>query len=165
MPTSARGSERGSQRGPGHARRRSGFTLIELLVVLALVAVAAGIVTLTLRDADAARLDEEGERLAVLLEMARAEARASAAPVRFIVAAGGDAAADFRFVGLPPGRTLPQRWLDRRIAAQVLGAPALVLGPDAILPPQRVLLSLGDRRLELASDGLAPFAVAGVDAR
>jgi general secretion pathway protein H len=34
-----------------------------------------------------------------------------------------------------------------------------VLGPSAILPPQRIVLTLGDQRLELASDGLGPFEV------
>jgi len=51
------------------------------------------------------------------------------------------------------------RWLDARTSAQVVGARTLLLGPDAILPAQRVLLALDDRRIEVASDGLAPFAV------
>jgi hypothetical protein len=34
----------------------------------------------------------------------------------------------------------------------------VLLGPEAILPPQRIVLSLGDKRVELASDGLGPFA-------
>ncbi len=39
------------------------------------------------------------------------------------------------------------------------GGKGLVLGPDAIVPPQRIVLSLDDRRLEIATDGLAPFAI------
>jgi general secretion pathway protein H len=72
---------------------------------------------------------------------------------------GGDEALQFRFVGLSAKQQLPTRWLDAATRAEVVGASAIVLGPDAILPPQRIVLLLGDRRLELASDGLGPFAV------
>ena len=71
----------------------------------------------------------------------------------------------FQFVGLPKALALPGRWLDTRVAAQVVGARALVLGPEAILPAQRIVLSLGERRLELVSDGLGPFTVAEPAAR
>lgn len=144
-------------------RPARGFTLIELLLVIAIVALAAGVIGLALRDADAARLDEEGERLTALLEMARADARVTATAVRFVPAGDGQGQADdapqFRFVGLPSQRRMPTRWLDPRISAQVVGGSSLLLGPDAILPPQRIVLRLAERRIELASDGLGPFAV------
>ena len=60
-----------------------GFTLIELLIVIAIVALSVGLVALSLRDGQAAQLDEEAVRLAALFEMARAESRASGAPVRW----------------------------------------------------------------------------------
>jgi general secretion pathway protein H len=148
-------------------RHAFGFTLLELLVVLAVVAVGVSLVVLTLPDADASRLDEEGERLSTLLETARAESRTSGvavwwAPPAADAALGGRQGEpqQFQFVGLPKALALPTRWLDARVRAQVVGAGAIVLGPEAILPAQRVVLSLGDRRLELASDGLGPFAVA-----
>jgi len=160
MRMSAPGNSHGLNR-PGR-----GFTLIELLVVLVLVAIGASVVTLALRDGDASKLEEEAARLAALLEGARAEARAAGVVVRWVPArderagAGSGAGdAEFRFVGLPASLQLPSRWLDRGTSAQVVGSSALLLGPDAILPPQRVVLSRGDRRLEVGSDGLAPFAV------
>jgi general secretion pathway protein H len=67
--------------------------------------------------------------------------------------------APFRFVGLRAKSTLPERWLDDRVRAHVIGNNSVVLGPDAILPPQRIVLSLDAQRLEVASDGLAAFAV------
>ena len=172
MPTWVRGSERRGRRHRGRrAWRRAGrgFTLIELLVVLLLVAIGAGIVTLALRDGSATRLEEDGARLAALLEGARAESRAAGVPVYWMP--GGEdrisspappeavAGEAFRFVGLPSSVAMPSHWLDPRVTAQVVGGKGLVLGPDAIVPPQRVVLSLDDRRLEIATDGLAPFTV------
>ena len=159
MPTSAPGSN-----ARADARRAArGFTLIELMVVLAIVAIGAGLVSLAIRDPAGNRLELDATRLASLLESARTEARA-----------GGFAAAwvpseepqrdPFAFVGLPPELNYPTRWLDAGVRARVDGAPYLVLGPDAILPPQRVVLTLEDRRLEVASDGLGPFAVVAASA-
>ena len=119
------------------------------------------------RDGDAAQLEEEGARLSALLEMARTEARVLGIAVLFVPSADAGApgsAAQFRFVGLPARREMPTRWLDPRVDAQVVGGTALVLGPDAILPAQRIVLRLGERRLELATDGLGPFAIAAPDA-
>ena len=144
MRTSARGSS-------------SGLTLLELLIVVAIVALSAGLVTLALRDPDAGRLDEEAERLAALLEMARAESRVTGTPVRWVPRAG----ADFDFVGIGAARALPTRWLDDGTRARIDDGGAFVtLGPQAILPPQRIVLSLGAHRVDVATDGLAPFAIA-----
>jgi general secretion pathway protein H len=159
MPTSAPGSSH----APRRAGAPGGFTLIELLIVIAIVAVAAGVMSLALRDGNAAKLEEEGARLTALLEMARAEARVSGNTVRWLPTGpdqGADGQVQFRFVGLSSQQALPTRWLDPATRAEVVGAPAVLLGPQAILPPQRIVLRLADQRLELASDGLGPFAVA-----
>ena len=175
MPTSAPGSSSRCRTGlrAGSARvvrATRGFTLIELLVVIAIVALAAGVVMLSLPDPAATRLEQEGARLVTLLEGARAEARTAGLDVRWVPGDGGDSglggatdgaeAIAFRFIGLPPALKMPTRWLDERVVAQVVGSNVVTLGPDAILPPQRIVLRLDDRRLELASDGLSPFAVA-----
>lgn len=140
--------------------------MIELLLVIAILAIAVGLVTLAVPDGEAARLEEEGARLGALLEMARAEARVSGASVRWVPRRDDAPATDidgqplhFRFVGLPTALKLPTRWLDGRIQAEVVGATSVVLGPEAILPAQRVVLRLDERRLELASDGLGPFVI------
>jgi general secretion pathway protein H len=153
MPTSVPGNSRQLP------RRARGFTLIEVLLVLAIIAVSVGLVSVALRDSTAARLEEEGARLAALLEMARAEARVAGAAV-YWVPGHTDDGRDWRFVGLGAAQALPVRWLDPATQAQVVGTTAVMLGPDAILPAQRIVLRLGEQKLELSSDGLAPFAVA-----
>jgi len=129
-----------------------------MMVVLAIIAVGAALVALSIRDPAGTRLEHEAARLVALLESARTEARAGGLDVLWVP--GADAQGDaFRFVGLPAAMALPTHWLDSAVSAQVVGAPVLQLGPDAILPPQRLVLSLEDRRLEIGSDGIGAFAV------
>ena len=159
MQTSVPGSEAGAL--CLRPRRGGGFTLIELIVVMAIVAIATSLVSLALRDGAQARLDEEGTRLSALLEAARAEARASGITVRWTLAdPQASDGANFRFIGLPPSTALPTRWLNDGVSAEVVGARALLLGPEPVLPAQRVVLQLDDRRLVLASDGLSAFGPA-----
>ena len=164
MPTSARGSSLIRQTHAGraapHGAAARGFTMIEVMVVVAIVAIAMGVVSLALRDPALSRLERDATRLATLLEMARAEARAAGLPVVWAPSADsrGDAP-QFLFVGLPKGSSLPTRWLDAQVQATVLTGTSLRLGPEAILPPQRVSLGLQGQRVEVASDGLNSFAV------
>src|SRR5437660_3747052 len=53
----------------------AGFTLIELLLTVAIIGIAAGVVSLSLRGDEARKLAEEGDRLAALFRMAASEAR------------------------------------------------------------------------------------------
>ena len=140
-------------------RSQRGFTLIELLVVVTLIAIASGIASLALRDPAASQLEQEAARLAALLESARAEARASGRAVRWEPRGNPAGGADFRFVGLPESAKLPQKWLAEGVTADVIGARAVVLGPEPLIGAQRIVLSLEDRRLTLATDGLGPFEV------
>jgi len=63
------------------ASRARGFTLIELLVVLLLVALGSSLVALSLRDTPQHLLEREADRLIVVLENARAQARSSSTPL------------------------------------------------------------------------------------
>jgi general secretion pathway protein H len=159
MPARAAGTAALRRRASG-----AGFTMVELLIVIAIIAVGVGLIVVTLPDGDTAKLDEEGARLTALLDTARAEARVSGTAVRWVPRAAASAGVDdgvasFVFVGLPPKVVLPTRWLDPRTTAYIAGGSSVVLGPEAILPPQRIVLRLQDRRLELASDGMGSFVV------
>lgn len=139
-----------------HRRHVGGFTLIELLVVLVLIALASAVVSVAMRDPAAARLEEEGARLSALLETARAEARTLGLPVRF--EAGSPVAGEgYRFIGLPAADQLPHRLLDPRTQVQIPDASSVVLGPEPLIGPQRIVLRLHDHTLALVTDGLGPF--------
>jgi general secretion pathway protein H len=152
-PTSALGSERRLK--PAQQR---GFTLLELMVVMAIVAVGAALVTAALPDSVQSKLEEEGTRLSALLEAARLQSRASGQAVYWQPGPPGEEAA-FKFVGLPASSTLPSQPLAQGMTAEVTGAAAIVLGPEPILPAQRVVLRLENQRLVVASDGLSAFEV------
>lgn len=145
---------------PGSKPR--GFTLIELLVVVALIAITSATISLALRDPAELQLQREAQRLAALLETARAESRASGLAVRWIPKGLKDGD-DFRFEGLPRTIQLPTRWLGDPVAATVENAtatnPGLILGPEPVIPAQRLQLQLGSQRLVLGTDGLAAFDI------
>lgn len=156
MRTSGLGSS-GLTRPRGLA---AGFTLIELMVVVAVIAIATAVASLALRDPAASKLEHEAARLASLLESARAEARASGVAARWEPLAEQADGSDFRFVGLATGATLPTHWLEPGTSAQVIGARAVILGPEPLIGAQRIVLRLNDQRLMLATDGIGPFVVA-----
>jgi general secretion pathway protein H len=134
--------------------RGVGFTLIELLVVVAIIAIASAGVSFALRDSADTQLEREAQRLAALLESARAQSRTSGRPVRWRAVADG-----FRFDGLAPD-ALPQQWLQS--TTEVHGPGLLLLGPEPIIGPQQVVLgsaALPGRSLRISTDGLRPFTV------
>jgi general secretion pathway protein H len=135
--------------------RQAGFTLLELLIVVAIMAVATAGVGLSLRDSSATALEREAQRLAALLESARAQSRMTAIPVRWRTTPTG-----FVFEGLADA-ALPSNWLgqDVQVAAD---SGVLVLGPEPVIGPQQIrLVSISNpsRSLTLATDGVRPFSV------
>lgn len=131
-----------------------GFTLLELLVVVALIAIATAGVSFAIRDSSEALIEREGQRLAALLDTARARSRTLGSPVYWRPTARG-----FRFDGLQPG-ALAETWLNEDTVSR--GANLLVLGPEPILARQGVIIELKGRSLLVATDGVRPFAVGPV---
>lgn len=157
MPTSAVGNKpfaaHPSWPGPGPL----GFTLIELLVVIALIAIVSAAASLALRDNAASALERDAQRLAAVLESARAQSRANGAPVLWRTQDKG-----FVLQGLPRPSP-PQAWLSEHTRAEP--GPAVVLGPEPLIPPQHITLyssQPGTPRWRVGTDGLRPFAVTRV---
>ena len=145
---------------PGNkALGSAGFTLIELMIVVALIAIASSIVSLALRDPAATRLEREAARLSALLEAARAESRASGVAARWEAHKEQADEPGFRFLGLPEAIELPGDWLGEGVRAEIPGARAVLLGPEPLIPAQRILLRLDRQYLLMGTDGLGPFTV------
>lgn len=139
MRTSAAGSSRG-------------FTLLELLVVVAIMALATAGVGFALSGGGREPLQREGDRLAALLESARAQSRASGSVVSWRADRAG-----FHFEGVAPG-SLPGHWLQPQ--TQVRTPRTLWLGPEPLIGAQQVVLVNPERpgeAVRVASDGLRPF--------
>lgn len=147
------------------SRSSRGFTLLELLVVVAIIAMASAGVGFALRDTSQVALARDAERLAALLESARARSRVSGVPVRWRATPAG-----FRFEGLAPSAQadsdLPEQWLDQdtRVADSADGTPppSLLLGPEPIIEPQQLVLvsrTQPGKSVRLATDGVRPFAM------
>ena len=127
------------------------------MVVVLIVAVATGMTALSLRDRSQSKLEEEGARLSALLETARTQSRIVGTEVRWAPRTEGG----FEFIGLPSlaAKELPSAWLDSETTATIVGAPQLRLGPEPLLPAQRVVLHLGEREIAVGTDGLSPFGI------
>lgn len=153
MPTSAAGSKR-------PPALTQGFTLLELLVVVALIAVATAGVSLSLRDSAHSALQRDAERLAVLLETGRAQARANGLPVVWRTQDNTqNSVQSFVFDGLPPPG-LPKNWLAD--STRATPGSAVTLGPEPLIDPQAVALSTPQspgQTLWVVTDGLRPFKV------
>ena len=151
---------------PGNKRRErraasAGFTLLELMIVVLIVAVATGLISLSLKDSSQSKLEEEGARLSALLESARTQSRIVGTDVRWQPVTDG--AGGFEFIGLPElaAKQLPTRWLDPDTHADIVGSPQVLLGPEPLLPQQRIVLHLGEHELAVGTDGLGPFEILG----
>ncbi len=136
------------------------------MVVVALIAIAAGVASLALRDPADAQLEREAARLSALLESARAESRSLGVAVVWTPVSARDAAAP----GTAARGTVPVSGPARARRCRCAGwTPActvelpdgrpIVLGPEPLIGPQRIVLRLDDRRLALATDGLGPFEI------
>ena len=173
-------------------QRQQGLTLLELLVVLAIIGFAMAGVSLSLRDSGQTQLEREAQRLVAVLEAARVQSRTSgialiwqATPEGFVIrpayapnpAQGGNTT----ITSATSNSTSPlvartEAWLATGIQAMVSTAtpstnntaPAnfVVLGPEPILAPARVTLSVAAANsakpatsLSIGTDGLRPFQV------
>jgi general secretion pathway protein H len=173
-------------------QRQHGLTLLELLVVLAIIGFAMTGVSLSLRDSSQTQLEREAQRLVAVLEAARAQSRTSgialiwqATPEGFVtrpaIATAPTQSNNTAVASTPSNANNPvaartQTWLTAGTQAVVSTvsasanntAPAnlVVLGPEPILAPTRITLSVTNANnaqptpaLSIGTDGLRPFQV------
>lgn len=144
--------------------RQRGFTLLELMVVITIVALATAGVSLSLRDSAANQLEREAQRLTALLTSAHAQARTTGVPLWWRATPQGFELAGRQHVWLTEGTraqlTAPGALSGTGNAPSVPAvANAMALGPEPMMAPQRLTLSLQGRTVTLATDGLRPFSL------
>lgn len=134
--------------------KQTGFTLLELMVVVAIIALTAGAASLSLPPTSERQLAQEAERLSALLERARAQSRASGQAMEWTAQGSGFAFA----LGSKSVQTgQAYTWMHAGVVAQ---PRRLLLGPEPVIPAQRVVLTAADgRRVALSSDGVRPFTL------
>jgi general secretion pathway protein H len=132
--------------------RARGYTLIELLITVAIIGIAAGLVTLSLRGNEARRLSEETDRLAALFRMAAAEARISGRALVWEADLSG-----YHFRPLVPDSSLPLREelsRERRwgVALERLQTRELLFAREPLREPAVIELATGSQVVRLALD-------------
>ncbi len=171
-------------------QRQHGLTLLELLVVLAIIGLAMAGVSLSLRDSSQTQIEREAQRLVAVLEAARAQSRTSGVALVWQATPEGFAIRPALSYGITqisnpnntpatnhaasPIAARTETWLANGTQAVVTTAaspsnntaPAnlVVLGPEPILPPARITLSVAAANqpattLSIGTDGLQPFRV------
>lgn len=136
-----------------------GFTLIELLHVVMLIAIAAGVATLALGDAEPRRMREEAERLTALFRIATAEARASGRALTWEADHSG-----YRFRAYDDEATerLPEEL--RRVRSwpfevEHVGTPRILITREPVREPALIQIAARGRDLHLALDALGHLSL------
>jgi general secretion pathway protein H len=158
-------------------QRQRGLTLLELLVVLAIIGLVMAGVSLSLRDSSQTQLEREAQRLVAQLEAARAQSRTSGVALVWRITPNGYEIA--RMPAQPGSPTRQETWLSastqaliqapvKTNAAPTPNTAAIVLGPEPIISPASITLSVpapaanatrSPQTLRIATDGLRPFQV------
>lgn len=153
---------------PGSPAR--GFTLLELLVVLVIVGLTLGFVSVNVMPSEQQALQNEAQRVALLMQLARDEAIVRNHPIAF------EADSErYRFLMREDNvwKTLAQEELLRErefkrppVALSIMPAVAaesnplrIVFGREPVDKPFVLTLSAGDASVAIRADGIGHFVV------
>ena len=147
-----------------HSTDARGFTLIEMLVVIAVLSITLSLVVVNLTRNESTYLEDEGRRLALLLEFARNEAIVSGQPLAWTASLDG-----YTFSRKPHGKSwveldtdgmlVSRAWSQSSKMASLLiaGLPSAIGDPivfttSGINLPYELVLAAGKWRVTLSGD-------------
>jgi general secretion pathway protein H len=154
----------------GSKRRSAGFTLLELLLVIVIAGITLGLVAFNAMPSARQGLQNEAQRIALLMQLARDEAIVRNRPIAFEAAGDG-----YRFVlrdgnGWKPVEhdgMLRERMFQRRPVALSIQPPSagsgnplrIVFGREPVDKPFVLTLAAGGSSVHIRADGIGHYEV------
>lgn len=151
-------------------RDQAGFTLLEILVVVVIAGITLGLVSLNVMPSERQALQNEAQRIALLMQLARDEAIVRNQPIALDITQGG-----YRFLVRDNNEwriiTRDEELRERRfpldsISVAIDPAPLpeagglrVVFGREPVDRPFVMTLAAGDASVRVLADGVGHFTV------